>query len=122
MTVRTSPQANVVSFPLGLFPANIVGYFAGGTYLILTLGLPGLFGLLFVTTFLLFSMYQLRESKRWEFKALDAANKRIAIVREILPNIRGVKYAGWEGKYFERLRSARAAETAYVVCWRIKIV
>eukprot|EP00392_Amoebophrya_sp_AT5.2_P000067 g67.t1 len=117
IAVEIFGKANLVALVSGWLPSNVISLIFGCIYLIVLLGPVGALTMLFIVVTILMSARRLLQSRKFERQAVAHASGRLATLREILANIRGVKYACWEGRYFEKLQKLRQQETRAIESW-----
>lgn len=103
-------KAQAVCFPLAFLPSNLLSFVLGGIYLVFLLGWAGFLGYVFIIIGVAFGLKNMWWSKSFEMKALSKANDRLTTTKEVIQNIRGVKYSAWEGQYFNRMQAIRNEE------------
>lgn len=58
-------------------------------------------------------------SYRYDSRALETADKRVQLVREITSGIKAIKFMSWEQSYLEQINRERYVETGYIRLSRI---
>ncbi len=118
ISVEILGKANLVGFVFGWIPSSFVSLTVGSAYLMVLLDIVGLWTVLFVLCGIGVSFHRLITSRKYEAQAVVHAGGRLQCLREALANIRGVKYACWEGRYFHKLQEFRNKETRAIELWQ----
>ena len=110
---------------MGVFPQGMVamGSLVGGTIMLLWLiGWVSLLGLAVMIFGVIVSARLQVRAKKLVGKMYGAADKRIAICREIVDGSKVVKLQVWEDAYLQRIDAARTAELKFHRRYRILVI
>ena len=104
---------------LSLFPMCVSGCLGGCGMLVYTLGWPALIGIgtmLLITVLLQVLAKQIAAVEHQELKAQDA---RLAIVRQVVTDVKPIKLCSWEQSFLTMIGKARDAEITQMMRYRI---
>jgi len=116
-------KAALMRDSFSFLPANLVGLLAGGGFLIGHCGWAGVLGFIFTLILQITGLILLGRAKGYEERALEVTGERMRVTREVLSNIKGLKFSGWEPAYFSQLRQHRSEETdAFEAFHKVKLL
>lgn len=92
----------IISAPLEL----IIGFY----FLYQLMGVSCLFGLLVMVVILPINHFNAKIFARTQDRLMEARDKRVSLMNEVLQGIRQIKFFAWESKWEKRIMEARNAE------------
>eukprot|EP00405_Crypthecodinium_cohnii_P052298 CAMPEP_0206590928 /NCGR_PEP_ID=MMETSP0325_2-20121206/39930_1 /ASSEMBLY_ACC=CAM_ASM_000347 /TAXON_ID=2866 /ORGANISM="Crypthecodinium cohnii, Strain Seligo" /LENGTH=1350 /DNA_ID=CAMNT_0054100011 /DNA_START=57 /DNA_END=4109 /DNA_ORIENTATION=+ len=93
--------------------SGIVQITAGSAVLVYIVGPASFIGLAVCVITVIAASIVARVNKRNDHKGLQAADKRLALLRQILDGIRFIKSSAWEERYLEEQTKQRAEESMF---------
>jgi ABC-type multidrug transport system fused ATPase/permease subunit len=104
---------------LALCPMAVSGIVGGFVLLVLTLGWAGMIGISVLVVMTAGNFVVGKKIKRVEHLEMEAADKRLGIIRQVINDIKPIKLCSWEESFMETIVEARTEECKHMVKFRI---
>jgi ABC-type multidrug transport system fused ATPase/permease subunit len=100
------------------FPMSIASLLGGTFVIIWSIGIPGIVGLAVMAAILLLNRKFAGSIATAEGKSLAAADKRLALLKQVIENMKSIKLSAWEEQFEEAIDEARKQECTQIMTFR----
>ena len=87
--------------------------------LAITVGWGGVIGIAVMITITYFNMNLSKRIKKVERKEMEAADRRLGIIRQVINDIKPIKLSTWEESFLKLIADSRSAEVKQMLKFRV---
>ena len=91
----------------------------GCVLLAITVGWGGVIGIAVMITITYFNMNLSKRIKKVERKEMEAADRRLGIIRQVINDIKPIKLSTWEESFLKLIADSRSAEVKQMLKFRV---